>query len=162
MSTDPQGTKSLSKYFGTVRQSVEAGQEAATAAVEAIIETIANGPAVLARHAGESIISHEMHVSGSLLCSGNLTIDGTLIGDIRARGHVRVGGQGVVLGNIHAEEITVQGRTEGRLTARNVRLCRSSYVKGEVLHADIEIENGAHFEGDCGQADKPKRELSAA
>jgi len=159
MSTDPQGMKGLSKYFGTVRQSVEAGQEVAAVAVEAIIETIANGPVALVRQARESVISHEMHLSGTLLCAGNLTIDGTLVGDVRARGHVRVGGHGVVLGNIHAEEITVQGRTEGRLTARNVLLCRSSWVKGEVRHAQIEIENGAHFEGDCGRADNPEREL---
>lgn len=151
--------KGLSKYFGTVRQSVEAGQDAAAVVVEAIIETIANGPAALVRQAGDSVINHEMYVTGALLCSGNLTIDGTLVGDVRATGHVWVGGHGVVLGNIQAGEITVQGRTEGSLTARNVRLCRSSYVKGEVRHANIEIENGARFEGDCGQSDNPEREL---
>jgi len=162
MNATAQGTKGLSKYLGTVRQSVETGQEAASAAVGVIIETIANGPAALVRpEAGDSVIGSELHVTGTLMCSGDITIDGTLAGDIRAKRHVTVGEEGVVLGNIYAEEVTVHGRVEGSLNARKVRLCRSCHMKGEVVHARIEIESGAFFEGDCGHSDDPAGELTA-
>ena len=166
MSVAPQGLKGLSKYFGTVRHSVESGQEAATAAVGAvgvIIDTLAAGPAALAtQERGHSVIESELHVTGTLMCSCDMTVDGTLIGDIRAKGHVTIGESGVVLGNIYAEEVTVHGRAEGTLNARKVLLCRSCHVKGEVVHARLEVEDGAFFEGDCGHSDDPGGDLLPA
>ena len=159
MSVGTQGLRGLGKYFGTVRHSVENGQEAATAAVGVIIDTLANGPAALVRQgAGPSTIGPELHITGTLMCSADMTVDGTLVGDIRAKGHVTIGQGGVVLGNIYAEEVTVHGRAEGTLYARKVRLCRSSRVKGEVVHARLEVEHGAFFEGDCDHADDPAGE----
>jgi len=160
MSVAPQGLKGLSKYFGTVRHSVESGQEAASAAVGVIIDTLANGSAALVgEEEGLSVIGSELHVTGTLMCWADITVDGTLVGDIRAKGHVTIGQSGVVLGNIYAEEVTVYGRAEGTLNAREVRLCRSCHVKGEVLHARLEVEHGAFFEGDCGHSDDPAGEL---
>jgi cytoskeletal protein CcmA (bactofilin family) len=148
MGAAPQGMKSLSKYFEAVRESVSTGQEAAGTAVGVIVDTLANGPAALVRQdAPDSVIGCDLHINGTLSCSGDIGIDGTLVGEIRANGHVTVGKNGVVLGNIHAQEITVHGRVEGSLNARNVRLCRSCHVKGEVVHARVDIEDGAFFEG---------------
>jgi len=61
-----------------------------------------------------------------------------------------------------AYEVVVRGRVEGSINARKVHLCRSCHVKGEVVHARLEVENGAYFEGDCGPSDDPLAEGSLA
>jgi len=161
MSAAPPAAKGLGKYFGTVRE--ETAQSAATSAVGAIIETIANGPAALIRQdAGASVIGSELHIRGTLMCTGKMKIDGTLVGDIRGKGNITIGESGVVLGNIYAEEVTVHGRVEGTLNARKVRLCRPCRVKGEVVHARLEVEDGAFLEGDCDPCDDPLANASPA
>jgi|ERR1051326_2329102 cytoskeletal protein CcmA (bactofilin family) len=160
MAAAAQGLKSLSRYFGTVRHTVETGQEAATAAVDVIIDTIADSPAaaLVRQDAGTSVIGSELQVVGTLMCCADMTIDGTMLGDIRGKGHVTIGKTGVVLGNIYAEEVTVYGRVDGTLNAREVRLCHSCRVKGEVVHARLKVEHGAFFEGDCDHSDDPAGE----
>jgi len=150
MEASPQGIKGLGKYFGAVREGVETRQDAASTAVGVIIDTIANGPAALmgGDKAG-SVIGSELHVKGTLMCTGDMTIDGTVAGDVRGKSHVTIGESGFVFGNIYAEEVIVRGRVEGKLNARKVHLCRSCHVKGEVVHARLEVEHGAFFEGDC-------------
>jgi cytoskeletal protein CcmA (bactofilin family) len=156
MGVGPQGIKGLGKYFSPVRESVESGQEAASTAVGVIIDTIANGPAALiGGDTASSVIGSELHVKGTLMCTGNMTIEGTVAGDIRGKAHVTIGESGVVAGNIYAEEVIVRGEVEGSIIARKVRLCRSCHVKGEVVHARLEVENGAFFEGDCDPSDDP-------
>jgi cytoskeletal protein CcmA (bactofilin family) len=142
MAATTQGLKSLSRYFGAVRQNVETGE---SAAVDAIIDTLASGPVALVRR-DTSVIGSELQLTGTLMCCGDMTIEGTMVGDIRGKGHVTVGKTGVVLGNIYADEITVHGRVEGALHARKIRLCHSSRVKGEVVRGHLEVEHGAVFE----------------
>ena len=157
MTAAPQGLKGLGKYFGAVGEGPETDHEAAAGG---IVDKIANAPALLRKNAGDSVIGSELHVRGTLMCTGDMTINGTINGDIRGKGHVTIGESGVVLGNIYAEEISVHGIVEGTLNARKVRLCRSCHVKGDVVHARLEVEDGAFFEGDCGHSDNPAGDLS--
>jgi cytoskeletal protein CcmA (bactofilin family) len=156
MGVGPEGLKGLGRYFAPARQSVDTPEETPPSTVGVIIETIANGPAALLRgDTASSVIGSELHVTGTLMCTGDMRIEGTVSGDIRGRAHVTIGASGVVLGNIYAEEVVVRGRVEGSLFARKVHLCRSCHVKGEVVHARLEIESGAFFEGGCDPNDDP-------
>ena len=156
MGVGPEGLKGLGKYFAPARQSGDTPPETPSSTVGVIIDTIANGPAALLRgDTASSVIGSELHIMGTLMCTGDMRVEGTVSGDIRGRAHVTVGDHGVVVGNIYAEEVIVRGRVEGSLIARKVHLCRSCHVKGEVVHARLEVESGAFFEGDCDPNDDP-------
>ena len=67
-------------------------------------------------------------------------------GDLQA-GRLTIGETGAVTGSIQAESVEVRGRIAGTVSARQVRLCATARVDGDISHAELTIEAGAHFEG---------------
>jgi cytoskeletal protein CcmA (bactofilin family) len=104
-----------------------------------------------------SIIGPTVAVVGTLVSSGDVTVEGSVRGDIEAKGHVTISGQGRVEGNLRAKEATLRGHLEGTIEADKVVLCASSTVKGDILHGRLVIEEGARFEGNCRPSPGPTR-----
>ena len=102
-----------------------------------------------------SIIGPELEVIGTLVSSGDLTIDGNVAGDIRAKGHVTINQGGKIAGNLYAEQITVRGNIEGGIFAKTVHLGSTCRLKGDILHAQLAIEEGAFFDGNCRHSENP-------
>ena len=102
-----------------------------------------------------SIIGPELEVIGTLVSAGDLAIDGNVKGDIRAKGHVTINQHGKIAGNLYAEQITVKGNVEGGIFARIVHLGSTCRLKGDILHAQLAIEEGAAFNGNCRHSDNP-------
>jgi cytoskeletal protein CcmA (bactofilin family) len=102
-----------------------------------------------------SIIGPELNVIGTLVSSGDLTIDGNVDGDIRAKGHVTINQGGKIAGNLYAEEATLKGSIEGGVFARIVRLGSTCRLKGDILHSQLAIEEGAFFDGNCRHSENP-------
>jgi cytoskeletal protein CcmA (bactofilin family) len=102
-----------------------------------------------------SIIGPELEVIGTLVSSGDLAIDGNVKGDIRAKGHVTINQAGRFAGNLYAEQITVRGNVEGGVFAKTVHLGSTCRLKGDILHAQLAIEEGATFDGNCRHAENP-------
>jgi cytoskeletal protein CcmA (bactofilin family) len=102
-----------------------------------------------------SIIGPELNVIGTLVSDGDLAVDGSVDGDIRAKGHVVINQGGKILGNVYAEEATVKGSIEGGIFAKNVRLGATCRLKGDILHAQLAIEEGAFLDGNCRHAENP-------
>src|SRR5258708_31556864 len=103
----------------------------------------------------QSIIGPGLEVVGTLISSGDLTIEGNVSGDIRAKGHVTVNQGGKIDGNLYAEQITVRGNVEGGVFAKTVHLGSTCRLKGDILHAQLAIEEGAFFDGNCRHAENP-------
>lgn len=102
-----------------------------------------------------SIIGPELEVIGTLISSGDLTIDGNVNGDIRSKGHVTINQGGKIDGNLYAEQITVRGNVEGGVFARTVHLGATCRLKGDIHQAQLAIEEGASFNGNCRHSDNP-------
>jgi cytoskeletal protein CcmA (bactofilin family) len=102
-----------------------------------------------------SIIGPGLEVVGTLISSGDLTIEGNVSGDIRATGHVTVNQGGKIEGNLYAEQVTVRGNVDGGVFAKTVHLGATCRLKGDILHAQLAIEEGAYFDGNCRHADNP-------
>jgi cytoskeletal protein CcmA (bactofilin family) len=105
-----------------------------------------------------SIIGPELNVIGTLVSSGNLTIDGNVDGEIRAKGHVTINQGGRIAGNLYAEEVTLKGSVEGGIFAKIVRLGSTCRLKGDILHSQLAIEEGALFNGNCRHSENPALE----
>lgn len=93
-----------------------------------------------------SLVAEGVTIRGDLATAGDLHLDGALEGDVTA-GHLTIGETGAVTGSIRAECVEIRGRVSGTISARQVRLLASARVDGDVSHAELSIETGAHFEG---------------
>ena len=93
-----------------------------------------------------SLITENVSVRGDLATDGDVHLDGALTGDMRVR-ELTVGEGGSVEGSVEAESVEIRGKVVGTVTAKSVRLYATARVEGDITHAQLAIEPGAHFEG---------------
>jgi cytoskeletal protein CcmA (bactofilin family) len=88
-------------------------------------------------------------VTGSIQASEPVLIAGRVNGDVLVAEHdVTVESGAHVEGAVTARTITVRGRSNGRLIARDlVRLHQSASVKADIASPRLALEEGATFNG---------------
>ena len=99
-----------------------------------------------------SIIGSDLEITGSLLATKSLRIDGTVVGDIKTKTGadvcIALGKTGLVQGNISGVRVLVAGRVEGNVLAtERVELHSGADVHGDIIYAQIGIEQGARLSG---------------
>jgi len=99
-----------------------------------------------------SIIGSDLEIFGSLLATKSLRIDGTVVGDIKTKAGadvcIALGRTGLVQGNISGVRVLVAGRVEGNVLAtERVELHSGADVHGDIIYAQIGIEQGARLSG---------------
>src|SRR5262249_5451686 len=92
-----------------------------------------------------SSISSGLSIVGKIIGHGALTIFGH-DGEVRASSVVIAKGAQMV-GDIVAEELTINGQVKGTLPAHRVRLGGTGVVEGDIFHRTLAIEENARFEG---------------
>ncbi len=117
-----------------------------------------NGEAIRGS-AGPSLITNDVVIEGSVVSPGELHIDGTVRGNVRAKSCV-IDMQGVVEGEVVAEEIYVRGRVIGPIRGVHVHLYAGAHVEGDVINESIGIENGAYIYGSIRRSEDPLSEPS--
>lgn len=93
-----------------------------------------------------SLIAENVSVTGDLTSDGDVQLDGALRGDLKV-GHLSLGETGQVEGTIEADTVEVRGRVVGAISAQTVRLYATAQVEGDITHAQLAIDAGAHFAG---------------
>ena len=91
-------------------------------------------------------------------------IEGTVRGKINMRGDLRVGTKARVEATVHAQNVTVEGKLTGDISADDrVELVASATVDGNIKAPKIVVAEGAKFRGsvDMGSA-RPKEEPAPA
>jgi cytoskeletal protein CcmA (bactofilin family) len=96
--------------------------------------------------AAPSLLSADIHVTGTLHSEGEIHIDGNVTGKIRTDVLI-IGNSASVYGEIFADSISVHGRVTGQITARSVSLAKSAYVQGDIIHEKLVVEQGAYLNG---------------
>ena len=95
---------------------------------------------------GLSFIGPEVTVAGSLATSAQIQIDGKVEGDVRCD-LLMQGESGTVAGDIHADEVRIAGRVDGKVNARNVMIEATARISGDVAYEVISITAGAQIDG---------------
>jgi cytoskeletal protein CcmA (bactofilin family) len=104
--------------------------------------------------AAPSILSHDMHIVGKIFSTGDIQIEGRLDGDLRSHA-VTIGEKAVVSGEVAGDTVTVFGQVKGTIRARQVYLCATSKVTGDVFNEALAIETGAQLNGAVKREKEP-------
>ena len=94
-------------------------------------------------------ISQGIKIKGEVTGSEDLFVDGTVDGKLNlTNGSLTIGPNGDVKADVHAREVIVRGRVEGKVTGRDkVQLWSTGQVTGEVQTDRLAIEDGALLRG---------------
>lgn len=106
----------------------------------------AAAPQSRAKPAVASLIAEGVTLRGDLVTEGDLHLDGGVEGDVSV-GRLTLGESGWIQGVVTAEAVEIRGRVTGTISARQVRLCATAHVDGDIRHSELAVDAGAHFEG---------------
>ncbi|MBI2719186.1 MAG: polymer-forming cytoskeletal protein [Rhizobiales bacterium] len=101
-----------------------------------------------------TVIGRDSHLEGIISAAGTLRIEGTVRGTVTAKVCV-IDEDGLVEGEVSADEIVVRGRVVGPLRAYHVHLQNGAQVDGDVMNETIAIDSGAALNGAVRQSDDP-------
>jgi cytoskeletal protein CcmA (bactofilin family) len=89
-------------------------------------------------------------VSGQLSFQGPTRIDGFVEGEIQCQGPLTVGEGAEVRARISGQVVTIQGKVEGNITAKErVELLAPARLIGNVNAPRLIVSDGVVFDGDC-------------
>jgi len=95
-----------------------------------------------------TILTAGCQFSGKLYCRGSTRVGGLVEGDVVSEGVLIVEESAHINANIHAEEIIIQGKVEGKLEASvRVELAASAIFVGDIVSPIIVMKEGAQFSG---------------
>ena len=117
----------------------------------------------------ETIIGASVRLKGNLSSDGDITVDGRMIGNVKSGGHVNIGVNAQVVGDINATSVSVSGRLEGNIKALDsTQITESGQVVGDIDTSRIEIGMGGVFIGvskmkppkatEIGSAEEPTKQ----
>jgi cytoskeletal protein CcmA (bactofilin family) len=93
-------------------------------------------------------------VTGDLEGRGELQVEGRVEGNIRCA-LLLVGNEGIITGNVTADEVVVRGEIKGTIRANSVVLQDRARVNSEIFHKLLSIEAGVCFEGQARRSNDP-------
>jgi len=106
--------------------------------------------------AGEAVVSKNFRIKGDLSCHDVLRIEGYVEGNIECRS-LTVSESARIKGNIRAKTVHMSGKVIGTIEAGTLTLNKAAIVAGDlVVHDQLGIEPGAHFEGSCKRVSAKK------
>ncbi|WP_114953374.1 bactofilin family protein [Sphingosinicella terrae] len=95
---------------------------------------------------GLSFVGTEVVISGDVSTSAQLHVDGRIDGGVRC-GHLFQGADGLIAGDIVADEARIAGQVQGTVNARNVVVEATGCVSGDIAYETISIAAGARIDG---------------
>lgn len=97
----------------------------------------------------ETILGPGTEIDGNVKTSESIRVDCKIKGEINAE-TILIGENGVVMGDIVANHITVAGKVKGNVTANTaLELLPSGHIIGDIRSNKLIISDGATFEGNC-------------
>jgi cytoskeletal protein CcmA (bactofilin family) len=111
------------------------------------------GPALSGAPASSSraaaCISQGIKIKGEVTGSEDLFVDGLIDGKLSlTNGSLTIGPNGHVKADVHAREVIVRGKIDGKVSGRDkVQLWSTGEVTGEVQTERLSIEDGASLRG---------------
>lgn len=95
-----------------------------------------------------TILTSGCHFTGKLFCRGSSRIGGKIEGQIVSEGLLIIEEEAVIMAEIKADEVIIQGQVKGKLIATSrVELCDTSEFEGDISAQVLIVREGAQFNG---------------
>ena len=95
-----------------------------------------------------SLLSKKVNIVGEIQGNEDLHVEGRFKGSIKITGNIFVGPTGVVEADVEAQNITIQGKINGNVLARQqLEIQSAGELIGDCSAQSIDIKEGAVFEG---------------
>ncbi len=105
----------------------------------------------------DTIIGENAVIEGLIKTKDRTRVDGRIKGDSFFEGHLVVGENGHLEGNVTAQSVLVAGEIKGNITAKNkLEISESGKIYGDITAKVLYIEEGAVFEGKCNMITEKK------
>ena len=99
-------------------------------------------------HGAVMILTSGCHFSGKLFCRGSSRIAGKIEGQIISEGLLIIEPEAIIIADVKAEDVVIQGTLQGKLIATGrVELAASAQVEGDITTPNLIIRGGAQFNG---------------
>jgi cytoskeletal protein CcmA (bactofilin family) len=96
----------------------------------------------------KNVLGSDVEIKGNIKFTGELTFDGKLEGEVQTEGTLHLGDGAVIKGNITAQSVTVRGKINGNITAREkIEIKAKAELFGDIRAARLAIEEGVTFVG---------------
>jgi cytoskeletal protein CcmA (bactofilin family) len=97
-----------------------------------------------------SIIGSEVIITGDIATDAQLHVDGRIDGNVRCAQLIQ-GADGIISGNIVADDARLAGTVEGTVSAATLTVEATARILGDIAYDTIGIEAGARIEGRLGR-----------
>jgi cytoskeletal protein CcmA (bactofilin family) len=109
---------------------------------------MAKKPDLFGVSGNDTVIGSSVKLKGNLSSENDITIDGRMAGNVKSGGHVTVGVNAHVTGNIDATSATIGGRVDGNVRVLDfTQILESGQVYGDIDTTRLEVGMGAVFIG---------------
>lgn len=96
----------------------------------------------------DTVIGSSVKLKGNLTSDGDISIDGQMVGNIKSGGHVVIGVNAQITGDIKATSVAIGGKLQGNITSLDiVAITESGQVYGDIQSTRLEIAMGGLFIG---------------
>ncbi|MBO6218615.1 MULTISPECIES: polymer-forming cytoskeletal protein [unclassified Treponema] len=97
-----------------------------------------------------TIIGLGSAISGDVHADGFIRVEGDIDGNLESTGHVDIGSEARINGNVTAQSVVLGGIVLGDIYAPNgIKLLSSSAVIGNISTKNLEIQENVIFHGHC-------------
>ena len=96
----------------------------------------------------KNVLNSDVEIKGNVKFAGELTLEGKLEGEVNSDGTLIIGETGTVNGNVSAGTVSVRGKINGNIVARDkIEIKSKAEVFGDIRSAKLAIEEGVTFVG---------------
>jgi len=96
-----------------------------------------------------TLIGEECLFEGNITTSASTRIDGKLKGNITGQSSLIIGEDGVVIGEVRSDEVTVYGKVEGIVESSRLEIKKGGHVSGDIFVHTLTVEDGGLLNGRC-------------
>lgn len=100
-----------------------------------------------------TIIAQDLKIEGEITSSGLIEIEGFIKGIINGNSVV-LREEGFVEGTIIAESLSVRGKFEGNIKAKNINISSKARIVGTIEYDSLSVEDGASIDGQFKRLEK--------
>lgn len=100
-----------------------------------------------------TIIAKDLKIEGNITGTGLVEIEGNIKGTINGNS-VILREEGIVEGEVLAESLSIRGRFNGTIRAKNINITSKARVTGLIEYGSLSVEDGAYIDGQFKQLGK--------